>query len=316
MPAVQTFVRQPLLHATTLVTAMTIAAPAFACSICRCGDPTFNALGSDGVAQTGLRVALDWDEVRKSQGDPAEELESLTEHRTTLLLAYGLSDRVGVFARIPYSERTLEEKSKEGHETVRASGLADPELSAQVRLWSSPMDGDVGARTNVFLVGGIKAAWGQNDVSRDGERLDEHVQPGTGSTDVFGGVAGSYQLNPHSALFTSLQYRVPGRNDVGYRYGNTLLANAAYEYKFSKRWDSVLELNYRNAGRDEVDRQGTTDPDTGGSMLFVTPRVLFDVGGGWVLRLSVQVPVTQNGLNGHQEEKAVFNLGVTRLKTR
>jgi hypothetical protein len=71
MPAVQTFMRHPLPLAATLVAAMTIAAPAFACSICRCGDPTFNALGSDGVAQTGLRVALDWDEVRKSQGDPA-----------------------------------------------------------------------------------------------------------------------------------------------------------------------------------------------------------------------------------------------------
>jgi hypothetical protein len=30
----------------------------------------------------------------------------------------------------------------------------------------------------------------------------------------------------------------------------------------------------------------------------------------------MQAPVTQNGLNGHQEEKTVFNLGVTRLKTR
>jgi hypothetical protein len=27
------------------------------------------------------------------------------------------------------------------------------------------------------------------------------------------------------------------------------------------------------------------------------------------------VPVTQNGLNGHQEEKAVLNLGLTRLQT-
>jgi hypothetical protein len=51
-------------------------------------------------------------------------------------------------------------------------------------------------------------------------------------------------------------------------------------------------------------------------MLFLTPRVLFDVGSGWVLRLSVQAPVTQSGLNGHQDEKAVFNLGVTRLSIR
>jgi hypothetical protein len=131
-----TSVRTFLIIIVASLAALAPGAPAVACSICRCGDPTFNALGSDGVAQTGLRVALDWDQVRKSQGHPAEELESLTERRTTLMLAYGLSDRVGVFARVPYSERTLEEKDAAGHETTRASGLADPELSAQVRLWS------------------------------------------------------------------------------------------------------------------------------------------------------------------------------------
>src|SRR3982751_900462 len=84
----------------TALAAATLSAPGWACSICRCGDPTFNALGKEGVAQTGLRVALDWDEVEKTQG-PVDERDSLREQRTTLLLAYGLSDRFGVFVRVP-----------------------------------------------------------------------------------------------------------------------------------------------------------------------------------------------------------------------
>lgn len=304
------------LHMAALSFALTITPPALACSICRCGDPTFNALGSDGVAQTGFRTALDWDQVKKSQGDPSVESESLTEERTTLLLAYGMSDRVGLFVRLPYSHRSMESTGEEGTEHLSASGLADPEVSGQVRLWSSPFEGDVGARTSVFAVGGVKTGWGENNVSRNGERLDEHLQPGTGSTDVFVGLAGSYQLNPRSALFTSLQYRNTGRNDAGYRYGNAFLANAAYEHKLGRRWDVVLEVNYRNAGRDEIDAQGTLDPDTGGTMLFVTPRLLFDAGHGWVVRLSAQLPVTQSGLNGYQEEKRVLNLGITRLSAR
>jgi hypothetical protein len=296
-----------------LATALALSAPALACSICRCGDPTFNALGSDGVAQTGLRVALDWDDVGKSQGDPREEPESMTEHRTTLLLAYGLNDRVGLFARLPYSERDLVEKSEDGTEHTHTSGWSDPEFSGQLRLWSSPMEGDVGTRASVFLVGGVKTAWGEDDLTRKGERLDEHVQPGTGSTDIFGGVAASYQLNPRSALFSSVQYRETGRNDAGYRYGNALLANFAYEHKLGSRWDMVVEFNYRNAGRDEIDHSGEVDPDTGGTMYFVTPRVLFDAGHGWVFRASAQLPVTQSGLNGFQDEDAVINLGVTLL---
>jgi len=284
-----------------------LAAPSFACSICRCGDPTFNALGKDGVAQTGLRLALDWDQVDKTQGPP-EELESIREQRITVLAAYGIGERFGVFARLPYSQRRLEE----GDEITRTSGWADPEFYAQARLWSSPFEGDVGVRASLYAVGGVKTAWGQNDLSRDGERLDEHVQPGTGSTDWFGGLSGSYQLDPRSALFASAQYRLTGRNDAGYQYGRISLLNLAYEHKLGARWDAVLEANYRHAGRDELDETGARDPDTGGSMLYFTPRLLLDAGSGWVLRLSAQLPLSQGGLNGEQHEKAVYNLGVTR----
>ena len=285
-----------------------LAAPSFACSICRCGDPTFNALGKEGVAQTGLRLALDWDRVDKTQGPP-QELESIREQRITLLAAYGIGDSFGVFARLPYSERRLEE----GDETTRTTGWADPEFYAQARLWSSPFEGDVGARASVYMVGGVKTDWGQNDLSRNGERLDEHVQPGTGSTDWFGGLSGSYQLDPRSALFASAQYRHTGRNDAGYQYGRVSLFNLAYEHKLGVRWDGVLEANYRRAGGDELDESGARDPDTGGSMLYLTPRLLLDAGSGWVLRLSAQLPLSQRGLNGEQHEKAVYNLGVTRL---
>jgi hypothetical protein len=168
-------------------------------------------------------------------------------------------------------------------------------------------------RTSVYAVFGVKTDWGENDASADGERLDEHVQPGTGSTDWFAGLSGSYQLNPKSALFASGQYRSTGRNDFGYRYGQTTLLNLAYEHKLGAKWDGVIEANYRHAGRDEIDGGGTTDFDTGGSIVYLTPRLLFDAGGGWVLRASAQIPLSDSGLNGVQDEKVVVNIGVTRL---
>jgi hypothetical protein len=291
---------------------LVFALPSFACSICRCGDPTFNALGKEGVAQTGLRVALDWDQVRKTQGEP-DERDSLREQRYGLLAAYGFSDRFGVFARVPYSERELTEHEDDETEHVSASGWADPEIYGQLRLWASPFEGDVGMRASVYLVAGVKTSWGENDVARAGERLDEHVQPGTGSDDWFAGISGSYQLNPGSALFVSTQYRHTGRNDAGYRYGRTTLVNVAYERKLAPRWDAVLEANYRYAGRDEIDVNGLVDDDTGGAIVYLTPRVLFDLGSGWVARASAQVPLSQSSLNGAQRESAVFNLGITRL---
>lgn len=287
-------------------------APALACSICRCGDPTFNALGKEGVAQTGLRLAFDWDQVEKTQGPP-DERDAVREQRMTALAAYGVNEWFGVFARVPFSERRLEESHGAETEVTTASGWGDPEVYAQARLWSSGFEGDVGTRASLYMVGGVKTDWGQNDLSRDGERLDEHVQPGTGATDWFGGFSGSYQINPRSALFASVQYRDTGRNDVGYRYGPVSLFNVAYEHKLGAKWDAVLEANYRHASRDEVDDTRVVDPDTGGSIVYLTPRLLFDAGGGWVVRAAAQIPLSQGGLYGEQHEKAVFNVGVTYL---
>ena len=71
-------------------------------------------------------MALDWDQVEKTQGDPAEEFESMRERRVTLLLAYGVSERIGFFARVPYSERALTESEEEESERTRVRGLANP----------------------------------------------------------------------------------------------------------------------------------------------------------------------------------------------
>jgi hypothetical protein len=285
-----------------------IAAPVLACSICRCGDPTFNALGKEGISQTGLRLALDWDQTDKSQGNPAEDIDTLHEQRVTALAAYGISDRFSVYARLPWSSRDLTETEEGDSERTHASGLADPEIYGQARLWSSALEGDVGIRSSLFAVFGVKTPWGENNVSKGGERLDEHAQPGTGSTDWFGGLSGSYQINPNSAVFASVQYRLTGRNDEGYQYGRVALVNLAYEHKLGARWDGVIEANYRHAGMDETDSSGATDPDTGGSIIYV-----FSAGDGWVVRAAAQIPLSQSGLNGYQHEQTVFNLGVTKL---
>jgi hypothetical protein len=110
-----------------------------------------------------------------------------------------------------------------------------------------------------------------------------------------------------------VQYRQTGRNDFGYRYGRIKLLNLAYEHKLSAKWDAAIEANYRFAGRDQVDGSGLTGPDTGGSIAYLSPRILFDAGHGWVLRASAQIPLSESGLNGMQDEKMVVNVGVTRL---
>ena len=297
-------------HAALVLAAVVLGAPAMPCSICRCGDPTFNALGKQGYVARGLRLALDWERFDKTEGPPEEEAEKLVENRLTALAAYGFSERLVLYARVPLSFRdfsAIEEGSVSDGYTTR--GLSDPEVYAQWKVWSSGMALTVGRRNSLSLLGGVKTALGNNDYTIDGERTDEHAQPGTGSTDVYGGPALLHLIDARSAFFASAQYRHTGTNSYGYRYGRIWLANVAYERKLGGRLDSVVELNFRQSARDHGADEGDL-PNTGGTVLYLTPRLLLDVGRGMVLRAAVQLPVVRD-LNGVQEEKAVFNAGLS-----
>ena len=287
-----------------------------ACSICRCGDTTFNALGKDGYAARGFRLAFDWERFDKEEGDPAVEAESQVENRFTLLASYGFNQKLTLTVRVPFSVRDMQ-TSAPGEPTVdtHTNGFSDPEIFMQVRLWSSSMARGLGRRASLSLTGGVKTPWGQNDVQQDGERVDEHAQPGTGSTDAFGSLAFLYLFDPHSALFASVGYRHTGTNDFDYRYGSTFLANLAYEHKLGRRLDGIVETNFRHAAKDVVDAAGTPDEDTGGALLYLTPRLLVDAGHGIVFRAAVQIPVFRD-LNGFQQEHPVVNVGVTYVLPR
>jgi hypothetical protein len=305
----RTLVRRAL-RAALVLAAVVLAAPALPCSICRCGDPTFNALGKQGYAARGFRLALDWERFDKREGAPEQEAEELVENRLTALAAYGFSERFVLYARVPLSFRdfsAIEEGSVSDAFSPR--GFSDPEVYAQWKVWSSGMALTVGRRTSLTLLGGVKTALGNNDYTIDGERVDEHAQPGTGSTDVYGGPALLYLIDARSALFASAQYRHTGTNSYGYRYGRIWLANVAYERKLGGKLDSVVELNFRRSAHDHSTDEGEL-PNTGGTVLYVTPRLLLDVGRGVVLRAAAQLPVVRD-LNGVQEEKAVFNAGLS-----
>jgi hypothetical protein len=308
--------RVTALVAVTLAVLTCAPSSVLACSICRCGDPTFNALGKEGFTALGFRTALDWERFDKDEGNPAEESESQVENRFTALVSYGFAERFMLSARVPLSVRRLE-TSVPGEETeaLSTSGVSDPEIYGQLRLWASRMRAGLGRRASLSFVAGVKTPWGENNVQHGGERADEHAQPGTGSTDAFGSLAFLYLIDEDSALFASTGYRHTGENDFGYRYGSSVTANLAYEHRLGGRLDGVVELNFRHAAKDRTEAQGTLDEDTGGALLYVTPRLLVSLGRGLVLRFGAQVPLMKD-LNGFQTERAVANVGITYLFSR
>jgi hypothetical protein len=319
----------------TLVLVVVAAAErSSACSICRCGDPVFNSLGLNIYASGAWRVALDWDHLSKEQGiweeeghaaalDVEGDRESIVEQRVTATVAATLGERLALMARVPMSQRVLEtEAGHAGALSARAmhtetgstdsDGLADPELVALVRIWGSPFRGDLGRRAWVAAQIGVKTSWGENDLASGGERLDEHLQPGTGAPDWTGGLSTVVVLDQRSTMFASAAYRQTGTNDYDYRYGPAALAALGFERKLGKRVSAVVELDYRDSERDVVDADSTHDPNTGGRIVYFTPRLAWALSPQLVGRFAAQLPVSEK-LYGEQDEGPVFTVGLSVL---
>lgn len=307
------------------------ALPALPCSICRCGDATFNALGPNVFAEGKFRFALDWDRFDKDSGIPADAamdrafrhrlstapaagLDSEVENRFTAAFSYVFGERVVAVVRMPWSDKRLTSTdfASGTSDTTTTSDLSDPEIYALVRVWSAPFKPGLGRRAWVSLIGGVKTPWGKNNLSVGGVRLDEHVQSGTGATDAFGGLSMVAFIDMQSSVFASAQYRSTGTNDFSYKYGNVTLVNAAYERKLASAADALVELNYRHAQQDRVSDAGEVDQNTGGDIVYLTPRFVIDLGRGLAARASVQIPLIK-ALYGDQTERVVANLGLTYL---
>ena len=155
----------------------------------------------------------------------------------------------------------------------------------------------------------MRTPWGRSSGEIDGERAEEHVQPSTGAWGGLAGASFSRLVGDEGSLFGSVLGRVNGRNDFDYHYGNAVFANVAYERRLVKWLNGVVELNYRWAAKDEV-APGEQDPNTGGSVLYVTPRVIAKIQNGIYFRVAVQIPVAQ-GLYGIQSEKTNVLAGFT-----
>ena len=285
-----------------LLTALALAPRASqACSMCRCGDPTFNLVGSQIFVPKTWNVGLDFGRFSKDQVTEDDPLlrEEEVESRVTLSVSRTLGDRLTLVGQLPFAHRRI----TAGDEQGSLSGLSDPELIAHYRLSAGQ------AGTWMALSLGLRPGWGQNDGQVDGQRAEEHLQPGTGSAGLEAGLAFSRLMGGDGSVFGSLGGRVNGRNDAGYHYGNALLANLGYEKKLAARVNGVVELNFRDAAQDEP-LAGEKDVNTGGAVLYVSPRVLFKIDKGLFFRLGLQVPVVKS-LDGDQDEKVNLLTGFT-----
>jgi hypothetical protein len=308
---------------------MTVAflaqAPAFACSVCRCGDQSFFINNARQLSSGRFLFTVEYFNTSKTAGvhhheDHPDEghsheglakffspwgiqhgeegLESQVQNSMQLTLNYGLSSRFMLMASVPYTFNRITIEAEE----ATADGLGDPEITAIANVLQL-----ANGAWQLQGIAGIRAPLGKSDQKNAaGEILEQHLQTGSGA---WAGTFGVQLLHAAGSvpLFFSASYQANGTNDQDFTYGNVFRFNAAAQKAIATSFDLIAEINGRTADYD--DAGGETDPNSGGTVVYFSPGLRLRLGGALSLRGQVQIPVVEN-LHGIQDEKVNVRTGL------
>ncbi len=222
---------------------------------------------------------------------------------------YRISSAFTAVVMIPYTIRTAQEPLRSGDTTivihtgknpqiqhnidmgattsteqVRAFGLGDIIAMMRytlVRFSGSASDEEVmsdasEAMTIISLSGGVKLPTGRTDFMHDGEYLDSHLQPGSGSTDIVLGTSLLWTLD-RTTIATNLLGSFPGTGARGHRFGNYINADLTGRYRLLASEDnfSTLAATLGLSGelRAHETQDGSLIDDSGGSVLYLSPGI-------------------------------------------
>jgi hypothetical protein len=309
---------RPLLGAAiALFLAALGAQAAHACSICLSGDPTLANLGVQATHKGEWRITIE--NRSHSKANALENLPSSTEfeheNRVMFMASYAPTDRLMLGVNVPYLDRRHIEYEETARIYTKASNFGDVELQARYELLQSR------ALTRYISTAGLLGVvtpTGAADVkTADGERLDEHIQPGSGAWAGIAGLAELVQLS-NRWLYTSAVFRLPGKNKFGYKYGNSLLLTMQLGQRVSRHFDVTAGLAGRSTGRDiqgEGENADVFQPESGGQIAFFTPGIQVRPVPQVAFRAEAYLPIW-NHLEGTQHEDPNLLFAVTYARTK
>lgn len=236
--------------------------------------------------------------LNESGDDPSGTDRDRTSGALASILGYGVSGKLAVFGVLPYLNNELKVTAAGQRVTRRANGFGDLTLFGRYTAHQK----DQPRRTfRIAPFFGVKAPTGDDDETDALGRLPPSVQLGSGSWDALGGVVATYQTLRYQAD-GQISYRGNGEaND--FEAGDMIRLDASLQYRLKPRnvtsgvpafLYGVLEVNLIDRDNNRVN--GSTDSNSGGTTLFVTPGVQY-ITKRWIIEGAVQIPTSQD-LNG------------------
>lgn len=234
----------------------------------------------------------------KSTDDPSSMNRRMEVSGLMSVLGYGVSRDFAVFAVLPYADKRLSMNMGGADVTRSQAGFGDATFMGRYTAFEVNATGHT-FRIAPFLA--VTAPTGDDRATDRLGRLPPMLQPGSGSWDWQGGAVASFQSLDWGAD-AQLAYQSNGEAN-GFRAGAVTRLDLSVQRRL---WPGTLgegvpsflygglEANLIHGAKDQVN--GTDDPNSGGTTLFLTPTVQY-VTRKWVLEAGIQIPVSQR-LNG------------------
>jgi len=246
--------------------------------------------------------------------DPASPTARPTfTHTGIFRLAWSMWTNWEVMAEIPIVTRHLDTAAT----TVGGTGLGDAALLVKYRFLRR--DSKRGT-TQLSFTAGPKLPTGRTNLrDSSGALLPVPLQPGTGSTDVFFELDGTY-----TGLFNlkrlvadeSVSYSLRTQGSQDFRLGPEFdsrfwLSYRPYQTKFlNKEWFIGPTLSLHRYARDQV--SGVKQPGSGGYVLAPGVTTYFSPTPGLHLWFAMQIPAVQDRAGAATRFARQFSIGITR----
>lgn len=289
----------PLLLSAAAAAVLLCAIPsrAWACTACQCGTTTVVAAqGTTGAsADAGWIVELEGRGQSVAMGDTSTTGLRIMDLRTELGVSARVVGGLRLGVAMPWVYREATWSNGQAH---RAAGPGD--LSAQA-AWVQGL-GTRGVVANAWA--GVRAPTAPEQRDVDGRVLDHDAQTGTGSWIPMVG-AGVAQTVDAWVWRVDASVAFPGESRWDFRPSNAVLGTLAAGRDVGAGLLPMLRVDTRwEAGRMLADGP---DPNSGGTVVFVSPELQWAWNDTLFVVAAVRVPVVR-AFTGLQEESPIGSL--------
>jgi hypothetical protein len=234
----------------------------------------------------------------KNADDPTPARRDMEVTGLVSVLGVGATRDFALFGMLPWFDKRLDMQMGGQDITRSRRGFGDLTLMGRYTAYETNAPGRT-FRIAPFL--GVKAPTGEDD-ARDGSGLlPPSLQSGSGSWDALGGAVLTWQTLDFQ-IDSQVSYKT-NREANGFQAGNVAEFDISLQCRLLPRsldagvpafLYGVIEANLVHSAKDRM--SGSSDPDSGGTTLFITPGLQY-VTRKWIVEAGVQIPVSQD-LNG------------------